>query len=273
MNYSPKSDIRPPGKVQFTNPSGWFSLFFLMLLFKAAPGQSSDSTLSEVHKPYDILLQLYVSEGRFDYNRMWRNEADLGRLSQYIDTLETMNPAEWPKNEALAYWINLYNAATVELVLQNYPLESIKDIGGFMKKSPWSKKVVKVAGRELSLKDIKDSVIRALFKDARVHFALNNASLGDPPLSGRAYLGERLEDQLEAACYSALHDERWLKIEEKEIWLSKIFDWYKSDFEGSGGSIREFLAKYREDDRETIMDKTRELKFMDYNWDLNKTGL
>ena len=274
MNYSCKTDSRLRHKKElYLSSVTVFLLLFLLLPLKTASGQSSEVAMSNIHKSYDILLQLYVSENLFDYNRMWRNEADLARLSRYIDTLGTMNPAEWSKNEALAYWINLYNAATIQLVLQNYPLKSIKDIGGFMKKSPWSRKVVKVGGREYSLNDIEENVIRAQFKDPRVHFALNNASLGCPPLSSRAYLGERLEDQLEAVCHAALNDERWVKIGEKEIWLSKIFDWNKKDFEQSGGSLREFIAKYREDDREAILDKTRELKFMDYNWDLNGVEL
>lgn len=252
----------------------WLLVFSLSLVISTgnAPAQISAEEISNIHKSYDILLQLYVSDGRFDYNRMWNNEEDMQRLTEYIDTLETMNPADWSRNNALAYWINLYNAATIELVMKNYPIKSIKDIGGFMRKSPWNRKVVTVAGREMTLNDIEDN-ISTQFQDARVHFALNNATVSYPPLSNRAYLGESLENQLEAACFMVLKDERWVKITDTEILVSQIFDWYKKDFIKSAGSVREFIAKYRKDEREAIMDATRELKFMDYNWDLNMVPL
>lgn len=244
----------------------------LAILTGSASAQASAEEINNIHKSYDILLQLYVTDDRFDYDRIWDNEEDMQRLAQYIDTLETMNPSDWSKDDALAYWINLYNAATIELVLKNYPIKSIKDIGGFMRKSPWNRKVVTVAGREMTLNDIENN-IRAQFQDARVHFALNNATISCPPLSSRAYLGESLDNQLEAACFMVLNDERWVKITDREILVSKIFEWYKNDFIESAGSIREFIAQYREEDRESIMDTVRQLKYMNYNWDLNMVEL
>lgn len=273
MDYFYKSGFLLSQKNRFQNFI-WPLVFSLSLAIASgnAPAQISAEETGNIHRSYDILLQLYVSGDRFDYNRMWNNEADMQRLTEYIDTLETMNPADWSKNDALAYWINLYNAATIELVLKNYPVESIKDIGGFLRKSPWNRKVVTVAGREMALNDIEDK-ISTQFQDARAYFALNNATVSYPPLSNRAYLGESLENQLEAACFADLKDERWVKITDTEILVSQIFDWHKNDFIKSAGSIREFIAKYREDDREAIMDATRQLKFMDYNWGLNLVPL
>lgn len=269
MNYSYNAGFLPSQKNRYQNFI-WLLVFSFSLVIHNGKmsAQTSAEAINNIHKSYDILLQLYVTGDRFDYNRMWNNEGDVQRLTEYIDTLETMNPADWSKNDALAYWINLYNAATIELVLKNYPIKSIKDIGGFMRKSPWNRKVVTVAGREMTLDDI-ETTIREQFKDGRVHFALNNTAVSCPPLSNRAYLGESLENQLEAACFTALKDERWVKITDSELLVSKIFDWYKNDFIQSAGSIREFITKYREDDREAILDATRQLKFMAYNWDLN----
>lgn len=273
MNYPYKAGFPLFRKNRFQNFI-WLLVFSLSLVISTgyAPAQISAEEINNIHKSYDILLQLYVSGDRFDYNRMWNSEEDIQRLAQYIDTLETLNPADWSRNDALAYWINLYNAATIELVLTSYPIKSIKDIGGFMRKSPWNRKVVTVAGQEMTLNDIEDK-ISTQFQDARVYFALNNATVSYPPLSGRAYLGESLENQLEAVCFMALKDERWVKITDNEILISQIFDWHKNDFIKSAGSIREFIAKYREDDREAIMDAARPLKFMNYNWDLNMVAL
>jgi len=272
MNYSYKTGFLLSQKNRFQNFL-WLFVFCLSLMIYtgSASAQISAEEINSIHKSYDILLQLYVTNNRFDYGRMWNNEDDVQRLAQYIDTLETMNPADWSKNDAFAYWINLYNAATIELVLKNYPIKSIRDIGGFLRKSPWNRKVVTVAGREMTLNDI-EATIRDQFKDARVHFALNNTAVSCPPLSNRAYLGESLENQLEAACFMVLKDERFVKITDSELLVSKIFDWYKNDFIESAGSFREFIAKYREEDRDAIMDAARQLKFMDYNWDLNMVG-
>lgn len=234
--------------------------------------QTRPDAPESLHRPFDILLQIYVSGARFDYDRMWRNESDLQRLAKYLDTLQTRDPSQWPREAALAYWINLYNAATLNLVLQNYPVKSIKDIGGFMK-SPWRRKVVRVAGKELTLDDIEHKIIRPRFKDARIHFALNCAAIGCPPLANRAFTAETLEQQLEAACYAALNNPRWVEVTEQEIRVSKIFDWYRKDFEEYAGSLREFIARYREKDREIILDETRKLVFKEYDWNLNKVEL
>jgi hypothetical protein len=270
-----KMNYRKPGsrvlKHRWDTVSCWLNLAtFFLLSFINTYGQSPGEERDDLHHPYDILLQLYVTDTYFDYDRMWRSDTDLERLSAYIDTLETVNPHELPEKEALAYWINLYNSTTLELVFKHYPIESIKDIGGFLKKSPWKKKVVKVSGRELTLDEIENDIIRTQFEDARIHFALNCASIGCPPLGKRAYTGEKLDDQLDEACNFALNDERWVKINDKEILISKIFDWYKGDFRTHSGSIREFIAKYRQKDLAAITDKTRDLKFMDYDWSLNK---
>jgi len=253
-------------------PRGWFPWGALIIACFPLFAQTISDAPESLHRPYDILLQLYVSGARFDYDRMWRNEDDLQRLADYVDTLQTRDPSEWPREAALAYWINLYNAATLNLVLQNYPVKSIKDIGGFMK-SPWSRKVARVAGKELTLDDIEHKIIRPRFKDARIHFALNCAAIGCPPLSNRAFAAETLEQQLEAACYAALNDPRWVEVTGREIRVSKIFDWYRKDFEEYSGSLREFIARYREKDRETILDETRKLTFKDYDWSLNKVEL
>ncbi len=244
------------------------SLFFVFLS-QTSFAQTSEQIQQNIHRPFDILLKIYVTENRFDYARILNNPRDLERLSDYIDNLELLDPVEWEKEDALAYWINLYNAATLELVLKKYPVKSIKKIGGLFS-SPWKKKLVKVNGRELSLDEIEKNIIFKQFNDARVHFALNCAAIGCPPLNKSAFTGDLLNEQLDEAVKNALAQELWLKITDTEISVSKIFEWYKKDFAKYAGSIREFIAKYRESEKEAILDPNRKLKYLDYDWKLNK---
>ncbi len=242
-----------------------------VLLIHSIAGSSeiSETAPGALHEPFGQILQRHVSGVRFDYDSIVMNPEDLNRLSEYIDSLEARNPAKWPPQDALAYWINLYNAATLELVLKHYPVSSIKDIGGVFG-SPWKKKVVVVAGIELTLNDIENDIIRPEFKDARIHFALNCASIGCPPLADRAYIGDTLDAQLDLACERALNEDQWVEVTEEVLQLSRIFDWYEADFEEYAGSVREFISQYRKEDRGAILDSHRALKYKKYDWDLNR---
>ena len=224
----------------------------------------------ELHKAYDQLLQKYVEDGRVNYAAFHRSQQDVATLHKYVHSLEKINPDKLAPKEALAYWINLYNAVTLRLILDNYPVESIKDIGGFFS-SPWKKKLVTVQGRSLTLNEIENEIIRPQFKDARVHFALNCASIGCPPLADRAYAGTHLDEQLNAASSYALQRENWLKID-GAIKTSKIFNWYAQDFIDYAGSVRQYLARYRPDLKSILLDENKSLEFMDYNWNLNEAN-
>lgn len=236
-------------------------LGFSSVLFAGATGT--------VHEPYEVLLQKYVKGFGFDYAALAKSDADKKALSAYVDALEALNPYDMQRSEAFAYWINLYNAATLELVIQNYPLKSIKDIGGIFK-SPWKRKVVTVAGKELTLDNIEHDIMRPTFKDARLHFAVNCASIGCPPLSNRAYVAETLNAQLDAASKAALNDERWVRISDGRLELSKLFDWFKDDFAETSGSVRKYLATYvSEDKKAAVLDASNKIKYKGYDWKLN----
>ncbi len=252
------------------------NLFKIVILIAVAFGifapkiYAQNSELPEnLHQTFDELLQKYVHGNRFDYEGIFNNKKDLQQLFDYVDLLEKQNTASWEKNDALAFWINLYNAATLELVLQNYPLKSIKDIGGLFS-SPWKREVATVAGRKLNLDAIENDVIRKEFGDARIHFAVNCASIGCPPLANYAYSGKQLDAQLNENTKRALNDPNWVKITEDKLWVTKIFDWYKGDFEADAGSVRKFIAKFRPADQQIILDDSRKIETMDYNWNLNQ---
>lgn len=224
----------------------------------------------QLHRPFEIILQLYVNETRFDYSELYRNKNDLQRLYDYVDTLQTLDPSVYSERDALAYWINLYNSATLRLILQNYPVKSIKDLGSFLS-SPWKKKILTVAGHgELSLDEVEHEIIRAKFKDARIHFALNCASIGCPPLASYVYQGHQLDQQLDTAVRFALSKSEWMDLSGKDIRVTKIFDWYQNDFEEYSGSVREFIVQYFPGLKNKILDDRRKLKYKKYNWKLNQ---
>lgn len=224
----------------------------------------------DLHKPFDALLQKYVIGKRFNYGGIANDEADKQRLFTYIDSLKAQTPSNWRQNDALAFWINLYNAATLALVLKNYPVKSIKDIGGLLS-SPWNRDVVSVEGKTFTLNQIENDIIRKKFNDARIHFAVNCAAIGCPPIANHAYTNEKLDAQLDAATRRVLNDDNWVEIKSDRLLITKIFDWYEADFEKMAGSVRKFIAKYREKNRAAILDDHRRIEYKEYNWDLNKS--
>ncbi len=217
------------------------------------------------------LLRRYVVHDRVDYKAWSENSEDERALGDFITRLSGFDPKGWPEADQVAYWINLYNAVTMKLILDHYPLDSIKDLGGLFKSGPWSRDLVEVAEEALSLNEIENDKLRPATRDARIHFAINCASRGCPPLRSEAYLPARLDAQLEAATRYALHHDTWLWIDGNTVHLSKLFDWYTKDFVEDAGSLRAFLARYRDD----LPPDDFKIEFMDYSWvlnDIERTG-
>jgi len=155
-------------------------------------------------------------------------------------------------------------------VLSHHPISSIKKIGGLFR-SPWIIDVVTVDGRDLTLDEIENDVIRPRFGDPRIHFALNCASIGCPPLAGHAFSDGRLEEQLHAVTWNALNDARWVLVESDRLRVTKIFDWFRSDFEADGGSVIDFILRHREPaDHDRIRSLADRIHHLDWNWDLNR---
>ena len=241
-------------------------VLLLVLVGLAAAARAAPE--SGLHDPFDGLLGQFIRNGLVRYNAWAESTQARAQLTAYVDKLEAQRPGELTSSAELAYWINLYNAATLELVLAHYPVESIKDIGGFLR-SPWKREVVRVAGRALTLNDIENEIIRPRFKDARIHFALNCAAGGCPPLAAEAYRGELLDAQLERACQGALNDERWVALRGQQLILTKIFEWYRSDFDEDAGSVVAFVGRYHEGVADAAASGKLDIKFSDYDWSLN----
>ena len=210
------------------------------------------------HDAWSTLLQKYVdNSGNVDYGAFKNSIAE---LSAYLDMLAQNNPqSDWSKNEKLAYYINLYNAATVKLILDNYPTKSIKDI-----KKPWGKNIVKVGNDLVSLGDIEHKILRKM-DEPRIHFAINCASYSCPKLVNKAFTAAGMEQQLEAATQDFVNDTTRNQFSANEAQLSEIFKWYKGDFTEKG-SLKDYINNYLA----TPMTASTKIKYLKYNWNLNE---
>lgn len=223
--------------------------------------QVFDNTVPNViinHSKWSILLENHVSNnGEVNYQNLKENKAE---LDSYIKTLQegyaSIKTAS--KNQKIAYWINAYNALTIDLILRNYPLKSIKNI-----KNPWDQHLWQLGDKWLSLNDIEHKILRKM-DEPRIHFAIVCASESCPKLQNTAFTAKNLEEQLTKATQEFLADTSKNEISENEIKLSKIFKWFKKDFE-KNGSLIDFLNRYTD---VTISDKAKK-SYKDYSWDLN----
>lgn len=209
------------------------------------------------HSSFNQLLQKHVAtNGIVNYTGFSK---DKNKLRNYITILSKNVPKEnWNKEEKLAYWMNAYNAMTVDLILRNLPLESIKDI-----KDPWEQRLWKLGDAWYNLEEIEHQILRKM-GDARIHFGINCASFSCPPLSNKAFTALTVADQLEALAIQFINDSKRNSISKDRVEISKIFTWFSKDFK-TNGSIIDYLNKFSE---VPINDNAR-IGFMDYNWELN----
>lgn len=209
------------------------------------------------HNRWNTLLSKNVTKnGNVDYKAFKNNPLE---LQVYIDDLTHNLPTEdWDKNDKLAYWINAYNALTIDLIIRNYPTKSIKDI-----KDPWDQRLWKFGNKWQNLNDIEHKILRNM-NEPRIHFAIVCASVSCPKLQNEAFTALNIEAQLVKATNEFLNDTSKNKLSEDRIQLSKLFKWFKKDFENSG-SLIDFLNLYTDI---KISSKAKK-SFMDYNWNLN----
>ncbi len=250
----------------------WGYFFFTVLLGSlAACGVSTtykNSTAKPLdHKLWDSLLQTHVSEtGVVDYKGFIK---DKERLERYLGQLSSHAPADnWSKEERLAYWINAYNAFTIKLIADNYPVESIQDLHPKVHlplvNSVWHRKFFKIGGKPMNLNAIEHKILRPKFEEPRIHFAMVCASKSCPKLLNRAFTADKIDAQLTAQAKAFLADDFRNKITPDEVQLSKIFSWFKGDFT-KGQRLIEFLQPYTD----VTIQPTATIKHLDYDWSLN----
>jgi len=199
------------------------------------------------HDQWTYLLKKHVEQnGKVNYEGF---QNDIGPFRSYLKTLSDHPPGNnWKITDKIAYWINVYNAFTVKLILDNYPLNSIKDIssGLPMINSPWDIKFFKIGNVDFDLNTVEHEILRKEFDEPRIHFAINCASFSCPKLRNEAFEGNLLELQLEEQAKDFIFNQDKNDLSSTPVKLSKIFDWFESDFEGVGG-VPTFIRKYKPD--------------------------
>jgi hypothetical protein len=250
------------------------TLFVLILLLMNANDVYSQFDYSD----FDSLLQKIVRGNSVNYSQLLEEKEDLITITSKMSEFSPNSHPENFKseNEQLAYWINAYNAFILKIIMENYPVESIKDIN-FIGFTIWLNKNL-IGGEEISFKSLEDDIIRDRFKDPRIHFAINCASFSCPPLKDRAYYPEILDKQMNESTISFINDKNnfWIDEDESIIYLSSIFDWYENDFINwlnKNKNIEEphlldYIKLYYDGE---IKEKLYELdiEFIEYNWQLN----
>lgn len=229
------------------------------------------------HADWTAFLSKYVvldkTKSQVRYQQI-KNESS--GLLNYIKSLQLVTKADYAKFsdlEKLAFLINAYNAFTIQLIIDHYPVKSIKDIGGFLS-SPWKKKFFNLLEDKRSLDEIEHEMIRKNFNEPRIHFAVVCASIGCPALLDVAYRADRIEEQLEGSALRFLGDQSRNRFvaTKKTLEISSIFKWYGDDFPKQYGSLEAFLATRMGLETElqrSVSDKQVKIKFLDYDWSLN----
>lgn len=203
-----------------------------------------------------ILQKNATNDGHVDYQSIQLHPEN---LNIYLQKLSKATPNDtWSKNETLAFWINAYNAFTIKLIIDNYPVKSIKDI-----KNPWDKKFFTIGNKTMSLNHIEHDILRKL-DEPRIHFAIVCASVSCPKLKNKAFTASELNTELTKAAVEFLSDASKNTISKNSLELSKIFQWFTKDFK-QHGSLIDFLNQYTE----TEISDNAVIKFKDYNWSLN----
>ncbi|MEP3050867.1 MAG: DUF547 domain-containing protein [Erythrobacter sp.] len=234
---------------------------------------AGDRTDQIDHTAWDNILSSYVIVGedginRFDYAGLQDNAKD--ELIAYVDSLEEVRITEYPKDEQYAYWVNLYNAATVEAIIENYPLESIRDIG-LLGQGPWDDAFLIVENQPLTLNNIEHGILRPIWQDVRIHYAVNCASIGCPNLATKAYTAADLEEMLEEAATSYVNHPRGFEARDGELIASNIYDWYQVDW-GDEQGVLDHAREYAEGDTIDLLENATSIGGYDYDWALNESN-
>ena len=227
------------------------------------------------HGAWESLLGRYIvpSEGGlnlFAYSKV--GAADKAALKDYLGRLVGTAVSSYNRGEQLAYWINLYNALTAGVVLDHYPVDSIRDIDispGLFADGPWGRKLVTVEGEALSLDDIEHRILRPIWRDPRIHYAVNCASIGCPNLQSRAYTAATVEGKLEEGARDYINSARGVFIDNGTVTVSKIYDWFHADFGGTDAAVLAHLLRYAAPALKRRLAAIGAIHEVAYDWRLN----
>ncbi|MBF0385466.1 MAG: DUF547 domain-containing protein [Candidatus Omnitrophica bacterium] len=250
--------------------------FVLIILLVVCPTRSFSENK---HDTLSVILNQHVKLGSVDYKSLCKDI----RFDQYLGQLKSFDPNTLQGDkEKLAFWINAYNSWTLKIICDNYPLKSINELhsgglalGMLLKNTVWDKKLVIINNEKTSLSHIEHKIIRPVFKDPRIHFAIVCAAKGCPPLRDEAYEADNLDKQLDdqGRIFISQEEKNSFNFESKTAVISPIFGWFKEDFGRRPESVLRFIARYLPEEEGKILsqDAARwRIKYTFYNWSLNE---
>ncbi len=228
------------------------------------------------HSVWDRFLHAYAhvnSDGivRVSYGQV--SAADKAAVASDLAQMAAIAISRYNRNEQRAYWIDLYNELTVKFVLDHYPMPSINDVSGIMKlfsTSPWARKLITVEGQELTLDDIEHRILRPGWRDPRIHYALNCASLGCPNLQPMAYTPANTDQLLDTGARQYVNSPRGVTIAGSKLVVSSIYVWYQKDFGGSDAGVIDHLKRYASPDLQRQLGTVDHISDHHYDWSLNE---
>ncbi len=239
-------------------------LLFIALIATLAP--SSARAFDHTHAEFNEVLGKFVNtKGMVDYPGL---KAYRSKLDHYLKETGAISESEfngWTRDQRLAFLINVYNAETLQLIIDNYPVKSIKKIGSLFGQ-PWDVESVTLFGKKTTLNTIEHKILRPKYQEPRVHFVIVCAAMGCPPLYNKAFVPENLDDQLNARGRYFLSQKSKNKLDGNTLYLSPIFDWFAEDFT-ENGSIQDFVAPLFPTD---LKGKKLKIKYTSYDWSLNQ---
>ena len=208
---------------------------------------------------------------RFDYAALKASAKDSAILEAYVKALESTDPNGLSDNEAIAYWANLYNAVTIQIVTEAYPVSTIKKVkGGAFKTGPWKKDLITVNGQKMSLDDVEHKTLRKKYPSPLIHYMVNCASVGCPNLKDGVWAVDTLDVERETAARDYINSPRGAKVTDKGLVVSSIYDWFEEDFGGNKDGVMAHLSEYAEGDLKAAIDGGIKISGYDYDWSLNE---
>lgn len=232
-----------------------------LLMLGTLAATPSDAETAVSHKAWDALLKEHVSSnGQVDYKGF---KTDKAKVDAYLKTLQENHPSSsWSKNEEMAFWINLYNAFTIQQVLEVYPVSSIMKVAGG---KVWDSKKIKVGSKEYTLNQIEKDMLLKKFGEPRVHFAVNCAAKSCPPLMNKAWTADNIQSSFDLRAGMFINNLSFNTISASSVQVSKIFEWYANDFGGSSNLIK-YINKYAK----LTVSSSAKVTYKEYNWNLNE---
>jgi hypothetical protein len=228
------------------------------------------TTNGQTHKIFTDILQKYVTAGLVNYKALKQNQ----KFETYLNQLSNADPSKLSEKEKLAFWINAYNAFTLKVIVDNYPVKSIKDIK-FGEKSAWDEEFISVTRKKYSLNDIEHRILRVKFKEPRIHFVIVCASISCPVLRNEAYEADKLEKQLQEQTVEFIRDKERndFDLKNKKAQISKIFDWFGEDFGKSDKDILKYISGFLPAEIKKNINKNIDnwiISHKNYDWNLNE---